>query len=186
MLKIAEYNTITGGKIDLKELGKRTENLLDHKFGKLIVIDFVGVDKTKKAMWLCKCECGNTTITNTHNLKSGNTTSCGCSRTKLKQNIPRLYRIWNGMKTRCSNPNKKEYKNYGGRGIKVCDEWLKYENFYNWAINNGYKDNLTIERINNDSDYEPSNCTWITIQEQQKNKRKPKIREVNKLKKEGD
>ena len=164
MLKIKD-------NVDLKELGKRTENLINQKFSKLTVIEFVGIDKNKKAKWLCECECGNTTITNTHNLKSGNTTSCGCSRTKFKQNIPRLYRIWNGMKTRCSNPNKKEYKNYGGRGIKVCDEWVKYENFYNWAINNGYKHHLTIERINNNGNYEPSNCTWITIQEQQKNKR---------------
>ena len=75
------------------------------------------------------------------------------------------------MKTRCLNNNRKEYKNYGGRNIKICKEWLEYENFYVWAMTNGYKDNLTIERIDVNGNYEPSDCTWITIQQQQLNKR---------------
>lgn len=145
--------------------------LENKKFGKLKVIKFEYAKNNKK-YWLCKCCCGKEIITNSHNLISGNTTSCGCSRIKEKQLIPRLYRIWTGMKTRCSNPNRKEYKNYGGRGIKVCKKWLTYKNFYNWAIRNGYKDNLTIDRIDNDGNYEPKNCRWITIQEQQKNKKR--------------
>ena len=146
-------------------------NLLDKKIGKLKVKE-LAYKKDNKKYWKCICSCGNEIITNTHNLISGNTTSCGCSRKKEKQLIPRLYGIWSGMKTRCSNPNRKEYKNYGGRGIKVCKSWQTYRNFYKWAIKNGYQDNLTVDRINNDSDYKPSNCRWITIQEQQKNKRK--------------
>lgn len=164
MLKIKD-------SVDLKELGKRTENLLNKKFGKLTVIKFKEIDKNKKAIWYCQCECGKIIATSTHNLKSGNTTSCGCSRIKYKQLDERLYRIWAGMKTRCLNKNKKEYKNYGGRGIVICDEWLEYKNFYVWAMTNGYKNNLTIERINVNGNYEPNNCTWITIQEQQLNKR---------------
>ena len=164
MLKIRE-------DVDLKELGKRTENLLNKKFGKLTVIKFKEISKDKKAIWYCQCECGKIIETSTHSLKSGNSTSCGCSRIKYKKFNERLYRIWAGIKTRCFNEKKKEYKNYGGRGIKICDEWLEYKNFYIWAMTNGYKDNLTIERIDVNGNYEPNNCTWITIQEQQKNKR---------------
>lgn len=157
--------------VDLKELGKRTENLLNKKFGKLTVIKFKEISKDKKAIWYCQCECGKIIETSTHSLKSGNSTSCGCSRIKYKKFNERLYRIWAGIKTRCFNEKKKEYRNYGGRGIKICDEWMEYKNFYIWAMTNGYKDNLTIERIDVNGNYEPNNCTWITIQEQQKNKR---------------
>lgn len=82
----------------------------------------------------------------------------------------RIYRIWSCMKTRCYNKNKKQYNNYGGKGIKVCSDWLEFIPFYEWAKNNGYKENLTIDRINSDGDYEPTNCRFITIQEQQKNR----------------
>lgn len=157
--------------IPLEELGKRTENLLNKKFGRLTVIKFKEINKNKKAVWYCQCECGKIIETTTHNLKSKNTTSCGCSRTKYKDLNRRLYKIWSGVKTRCFNKNRKGYKNYGGRGITICNEWLEYKNFCDWAMANGYKDNLTIERINVNGNYEPANCTWITIQEQQKNKR---------------
>ena len=82
----------------------------------------------------------------------------------------RLYSIWNGMKTRCTNPKSPSYKNYGGRGITICTEWLNFMNFYNWATQNGYSDNLTINRKNNDGDYCKENCNWITMKEQQNNR----------------
>ena len=164
MLKIKD-------NVDLKELGKRTENLLGKKFGKLLVVEYMGTNKFKKGSWKCKCDCGKEIITDNQHLKSGNTSSCGCSRIKLKKVNPRLYRIWAGMKSRCLNKNDKSYKNYAYRGIKLCTDWIRYDKFYDWAIKNGYNDYLTIERINNDGNYCPENCTWITIQEQQKNKR---------------
>lgn len=82
----------------------------------------------------------------------------------------RIYRIWKCMRTRCNNPNRKDYKNYGGRGIKLCPEWDNFLNFYEWAMANGYDDSLTIERIDVDKGYEPNNCCWITNKEQAKNK----------------
>lgn len=86
-----------------------------------------------------------------------------------------LYNKWGSMKTRCYYPKSKDYKNYGGRGIKICDEWLNYDNFRNWSISTGYQEGLTIDRIDNDRNYEPSNCKWITMKEQQRNKRNNRI-----------
>lgn len=82
----------------------------------------------------------------------------------------RLYRIWKAMRVRCNNPNMKEYHRYGGRGIKVCNEWNDYFIFQKWAYLNGYNDTLTIDRIDNDKGYFPDNCRWITIEEQQQNR----------------
>ena len=86
-----------------------------------------------------------------------------------------LYNKWGSMKTRCYYPKSKDYKNYGGRGIKICDEWLNYDNFRNWSISTGYQEGLTIDRIDNDRNYEPSNCKWVTMKEQQRNKRNNRI-----------
>ena len=83
----------------------------------------------------------------------------------------RIHGIWRGMKQRCQNPNCHSYKNYGGRGINICDEWLDFENFYEWALSSGYQDELQIDRINNDGNYEPSNCRWVTPKENARNKR---------------
>lgn len=91
----------------------------------------------------------------------------------------RLYHIWNGFRGRCLNPNNKDYKNYGGRGITICKEWNKSENFFKWALQNGYKDNLTLDRIDTNKSYSPNNCRWITSNEQQRNKRNNRILEFN-------
>lgn len=91
----------------------------------------------------------------------------------------RLYHIWNGLNGRCNNPNNKDYANYGGRGISVCDEWREAQNFFDWAIDNGYSHELSLDRINTNGDYCPNNCRWITVNEQQRNKRNNRIIEYN-------
>lgn len=96
--------------------------------------------------------------------------------TKHNKYNSRIYRIWRGMKDRCYNINSKDYKNYGGRGIVVCDEWLNdFMSFYNWSMNNGYDDSLTIDRIDVNGNYEPSNCRWVTQKQQQRNRRNNKL-----------
>lgn len=140
------------------------------KYGKLTVISYFG-----KKKWLCKCDCGNECIVLGYSLKIGNTKSCGCYRKELntKHNLSRsrIYRIYNKMKRRCYSVKDERYISYGGRGIKVCDEWLNdKKKFFEWAINNGYKDTLTIDRIDNNKGYCPENCRWITNKDQQRNK----------------
>lgn len=161
----------------------KINDLTGKKFGKLTIIKYYGSNKNGRALWLCKCECGNYKIILGNSLLSKSTLSCGCynkesaSKRFTKHNFSntKLYKVWQGMKTRCYNPKFIYYRNYGGRGITICDEWLNnFKNFYNWAINNGYKEGLTIDRINNDGIYEPSNCRWITRAEQNRNQRKIK------------
>jgi hypothetical protein len=149
-------------------------------FGKLTVLKKVGVDKYKISQWECLCDCGNITVASISNLRNGNTTSCGCygrerkreaNKTHGKSNT-RVHRIWKAMHTRCYNPNFKFYHHYGGRGITICDEWLhNFQAFYDWAMVNGYKDDLTIDRIDSNKGYSPHNCRWVTMAEQNKNKR---------------
>lgn len=129
---------------------------------------------------LFRCSCGNETVQNLCDIEKGKVKSCGCKRyrdlsTRNKKHGEagtRLYRIWRGIKTRCQNTSHKDYADYGMRGIVVCQEWNdSYESFRNWALSNGYKENLTIERKDVDGNYEPSNCCWITKSEQSKNQR---------------
>ena len=167
---------------------KQYIDLTGQKFGRLTAVCFAGVDNEGKAIWNCECECGNKKTVRSYHLRSGRVRSCGCLKKEIlterlkhhptKGNLKhggnhtRLYRIWTNMKTRCFNPKNRAYKWYGATGITVCPEWLSFENFQNWAIKSGYKDDLTIERKNPFNDYEPSNCTWIPISEQRKNQRR--------------
>lgn len=150
------------------------------RFGRLTVIEEVGHIPPDGRRFKCLCDCGSYIITAPSRLKSGGVLSCGCiSREKRVEILTKhglryhpLYRRWSNMKHRCSSPNDKKYEIYGGRGIKVCDEWKNdFKAFYDWSIANGYEEGLTLDRINVDGDYEPSNCRWATLDVQNNNKR---------------
>lgn len=153
-------------------------DLTNKKFGMMTVINRAE-NRNGRPYWLCKCDCGNEKIVKGDNLKSGNVKSCGClvietNKTRKTHGLVkhRLYNIRKGMMGRCYNPNLSYYKNYGGRGITVCEEWRNdFQAFFDWAMSNGYSDNLTIDRIDVNGNYEPSNCRWITMKEQLGNKR---------------
>lgn len=151
---------LMGNPIDLS--GKR--------YGALTVIK-KSENKGNKTMWICKCDCGNEAVVSGGNLQSGHTRNClecgykstGLSRKTHGKSHTSLFRIWSGMITRCEYEKGRSFKDYGGRGIKVCEEWRKdFQKFYDWSINNGYKKGLEIDRINVNGNYEPSNCRWVT------------------------
>ena len=151
---------------------EKETHLVGKRFGKLTVVDYLRKENGRK-IWKCECECGNIVELSTKRLQGG-TKSCGCLKGKIgaKSKGGRIYRILSGMKTRCYDQNSDAYKNYGGRGITICDEWIQdFWSFYNWALENGYKDGLTIDRIDNDKGYAPWNCRWATKAEQNRNKR---------------
>ena len=160
-------------------MSKRIEINAGDRFGRFIVIKEMP-KKAKNRYVLCKCDCGNIRNTSLSMLKAGKSKSCGCLKIDLAkkrsfkhgQCFTRLYHCWKGMKKRCLNPKCISYPNYGGRGIKVCNEWMDFEPFYKWAVVNGYKDSLTLERKDNDGNYKPSNCTWIPLAEQLNNTRR--------------
>lgn len=162
------------------------EDLVGQKFGRLTVIGFAGKTQGGKPLWNCTCDCGEVKDkpTTSSDLKSGKVKSCGCAHIGATKGIrkkhgmahTRMFQIWSSMKARCYNPHSVAYKNYGGRNIKVCDDWRNdFSAFYDWAIENGYSDKLTLDRINVNKGYCPENCKWSTMKEQQNNRRDNKI-----------
>lgn len=155
--------------------------------GQIFINNSIILEKINNQRYLIKCSCGNEFVAQPSN------TNGLCRKCALKKrskdyqkhgdnyvgNVSRLYRIWIGMRSRCFNNKDTAYKNYGGRGIKICDEWNEYLNFKEWSLDNGYKDTLSIDRINNNGDYEPSNCKWSNSKQQANNKRSNKYYTYN-------
>jgi len=143
------------------------------RFNKLTAIEPCGKTKYGNIIWRFRCDCGNVVEKNLGNVVNGHTKSCGCySKKKITTKTnPRLYSIYKNMKKRCYYRNDINYKHYGARGITVCNEWLDdFTTFYDWAIANGYSDELSIDRINVNGNYEPTNCRWATFAEQARNR----------------
>ena len=159
------------------------KDLTGQRFNRLLVIERYGTI-CGNAAWLCKCDCGKQAVVIGADLTKNHTKSCGCWRnqlsrercTKHSKSRTRLYEIWKAINQRCCNPQSKQYRRYGGRGITVCDEWLNnFQAFYDWAMANGYDENAptgqcTIDRIDNDKGYSPDNCRWVDMKTQNNNK----------------
>lgn len=158
-----------------------TENLVGKQFGQWSVIERAENNKYGNSQWVCQCNCDAKTIQVILGYRLRNQSSVRCQLCANKLNSEyhtkhggkgtRLYSIWKGIKSRCNNPNNQAYEYYGAKGVRVCDEWKEsFETFKNWSVQNGYSDNLTIDRIDTNGNYEPSNCRWVSMEDQNKNK----------------
>lgn len=157
---------------------KKVSDLVGYSIGRLTVVSYLGKGKWDKHYWVCSCSCGGEVNLPTYRITgSVPTLSCGCLTKERLSSVRHdptkhglhkhpLYSIFHSMKQRCYNPNSQRWKYYGARGITICDEWLSdFTNFYNWSIKNGWRSGLSIDRLDRDLGYEPSNCEWITVSE---------------------
>lgn len=172
-------------------LPRNVIDMAGKKYGRYTVLEYVGQNKDHKAVWKCQCECGTIKNVSGKELRSGKTKSCRCYIREKSLENPALWKpkhglsnhplhqIWRDIKMRCDNPNMENYKHYGGRGIKMCDEWKDFQAFYDWSMKNGYEKGLSIDRIDTNGNYSPENCRWASMKVQQNNRRNNKILTIN-------